>query len=222
MVRGRWRSIADALAYSLSKWHWWSWQHGENMYPEEGKDGYERPDDAKALEVKCLGRLVEDLDDADGDPEYDAALDGVDGALLTTKDVALVKAARDAVGETVDDDEVAALGGGGDGVGRRRAVGHGERGHGRRPNRWTSTTRRARMWRSSSTRRADLKKAGDLAHVKTRQGQRPCFDCTRLFLEAWKRPAGFDVLESGGRSPVHDARRATARPPRRSGSRTRK
>ena len=97
------------LADSLSHWHWLSWQHGENMYPKEGEYGYERPADAKELEVECLGGLVQDLDDADGDPEYDAALDGVDGAPLTTKDVAFVKAARDAVGETVDDDDAAAL-----------------------------------------------------------------------------------------------------------------
>ena len=104
-----WAARSGNLADSLSKWHWLSRQHEKNMYPEEGKDGYERPADAKTLEVECLGGLVEDLDDAGGDPEYDAALDGVEGAPLTTKDVALVKAARDAVGETVDDDDVAAL-----------------------------------------------------------------------------------------------------------------
>ena len=104
-----WAARSGNLADSLSKWHWLSWQHEKNMYPEEGKDGYERPADAKTLEVECLGGLVEDLDDAGGDPEYDAALDGVEGAPLTTKDVAFVKAARDAVGETVDGDALAAL-----------------------------------------------------------------------------------------------------------------
>ena len=41
-----WRS-KGALAISLSRWHWLSWQHGVNAYPAEGKDGYERPADAK-------------------------------------------------------------------------------------------------------------------------------------------------------------------------------
>jgi len=81
------------------------------MYPKEDELGYERPADAKELEVECLGRLVEDLDEAleAKDAERDDELDEVGGAALSQKDVALVKAARDAVGETVDDDDVAAL-----------------------------------------------------------------------------------------------------------------
>jgi hypothetical protein len=107
---GRWAS-RDALANSLSKWHWWSWKHEKNMYPTEGELGYERPDDAKELEVECLGGLLQDLDDAleAKDAERDDELDGAGGAALSQKDVALVKAARDAVGETVDDDDAAAL-----------------------------------------------------------------------------------------------------------------
>ena len=107
---GSWRS-KGALADSLSRWHWLSWQHGENMYPKEGERGYERPADAKALEVECLGRLVEDLDDAleAEDAERDDELDGAGGAPLSQKDVALVKEALAAVGETVDDDDAAAL-----------------------------------------------------------------------------------------------------------------
>ena len=106
-----WAARSGCLADSLSKWHWLSWQHGENMYPKEGKEGYERPADAKELEVECLGRLVDDLDEAleAVDAERDDELDEVGGAALSQKDVALVKAARDAVGETVDDDDVAAL-----------------------------------------------------------------------------------------------------------------
>ena len=108
---GSWRS-KGALADSLSRWHWLSWQHGENMYPKEGERGYERPADAKALEVECLGRLVEDLDDAleAEDAERDDELDGAGGAPLSQKDVALLKAGLDAAGETADGDALAALG----------------------------------------------------------------------------------------------------------------
>ena len=99
------------LADSLSHWHWLSFQHEKNMYPKEGTGGYERPADAKELEVECLGRLVEDLDEAleAKDAERDDELDEVGGAALSQKDVALVKEALAAVGETVDDDDAAAL-----------------------------------------------------------------------------------------------------------------
>ena len=107
---GRWTS-RDALANSLSRWHWLSWQHGENAYPAEDELGYERPADAKALEEACLGGLVADLDDAleAEDAERDDELDGAGGAALSQKDVALMKAALDAAGETADADDVAAL-----------------------------------------------------------------------------------------------------------------
>ena len=100
-----------SLAISLSRWHWLSWQHGKNMYPKEGEHGYERPPDAKALEEACLGGVVEDLDNAleAEDAERDDELDGAGGVALSQKDVALVKAALDAAGETADGDDLAAL-----------------------------------------------------------------------------------------------------------------
>ena len=199
-----WGAQTGNLATSLSKWHWWSWRHEQNMYPKEGELGFERPADAKAKEIECLGEPFGDLDEAleDEDVERDDELDGVGGAELSQEDVALVKAALDAAGETVDADvaalEAAATASDED---ARSATADADAGADS-----MDVDAPAAADNDKYTSCFDLMRRGDLAHAKTPPGQRPCCDCYKAFERDHAKCGNCRIAE---RRPVAGARRSS-------------
>lgn len=100
-----------SLAIALTRWHWLSFLHEQNMYPED----VERPADSHALEQRCVGGAVnldgdeiDDDSDEEGDLDAGEALKNERHGSVVTRAMAAARAAAGSVGRVASTASAAA------------------------------------------------------------------------------------------------------------------